>query len=108
VLADRLAAESDRVADAIEANDGCAAADRAAKLLTAAAAAPEQARQEIERIARREFVCLPAPPPPEPQPPPPPPPLTTEDEGDEDDDKGKKDKRKKKKKDKRHEHEADE
>jgi hypothetical protein len=108
VVAERLAAQSDAVADAIEANDGCAAADRLAELRAAldAEAVPEAIRQEVERVAEREFVCVsvppPAPPPTTP-PPPPPPPVTDDDDHGHDDD----DKKGKRKKDKRHGDEDD-
>ena len=99
-VADRLAAQSEAVAQAIAANDGCLAAARAAELRTAAANpdVPVEVRQEVERVASREFTCNPPPPPP-----PPPPPAVTlpsaddEDEGDRGKGRGKKGKKDKKK-----------
>ena len=90
-VAERLASASDAVADAIEANDGCEAARRAAALRSSLdeAAVPEAIRREVEPFANRTFTCV-APPPPAP-----PAAVSTEDEdedeheGDEDNGKGK-------------------
>jgi hypothetical protein len=101
-VAERLAAQSDAVADAIEANDGCAAEQRAAELRSSLdeAAVPVAIRREVERVATRTFTCNPPPPPP-----PPPPVVSTEDEDDDDHGEGK---GKKHKKGKKHGHEKDE
>jgi hypothetical protein len=83
-VAERLAVESDAVADAIAANDGCEAERRLAALRSSAsdAAVPEAVRQEVERFAGRTFTCAPPPPPPQQPPPPPPATVSTEDAGD--------------------------
>jgi hypothetical protein len=81
-VAAQLAAQSDAVADAIEANDGCGAAAARDELRATLddAAVPEAIRSEVEPFAAREFVCNP------PAPPPPPPPVLTDQEGGGDDD----------------------
>jgi hypothetical protein len=92
-VAEQLAEQSDAVADAIAANDGCLAAERRDELRATldAEVVPEAIRREVERIAAREFTCAP------PAPPPPPPTVPTDDEGDDDEEgKGKKDKKDKK------------
>jgi hypothetical protein len=98
-LAEQLAARSEQVALAIEANDGCAASERAQELQDALAAAggrvPAPVRNEVERILDRRFVCLARVPPPIVLPPP----RTVEDDA-EDDDHGHHGKRKGKGKDK--------
>jgi hypothetical protein len=95
-VAERLAAQSDAVADAIEANDGCAAAERAAALRRGLQEAdvPETVRREVEPLASRTFTCVPPPPPPVP-----PAPVSTEEEGDDDSGKRKAKGHKKHKKD---------
>lgn len=59
-VAEQLAARSDAVADAIEANDGCAAAERVSELRAALdeTTVPDDIRREVERVAGREFVCV--------------------------------------------------
>jgi hypothetical protein len=71
-VAEQLAAQSDAVADAIAANDGCAAAAARDDLRATLdeAAVPEAIRAEVEPFALREFACAPPPPPPVPPPPP--------------------------------------
>lgn len=77
--------QSDAVADAIEANNGCAAGERAAELRATleAEAVPEAIRREVEPFATREFPCTPPAPPP--VPPPPPATVPTDDHEEEDD-----------------------
>jgi hypothetical protein len=91
--------QSDAVADAIEKNDGCAAAERTDELRATleAEAVPEAIRREVERFATREFTCNP------PAPPPPPPPATVPADDDDDDEGG----RKKDKKDKKNRGDGD-
>lgn len=107
-VAARLADQSDAVAQAIEANDGCAAAQRVAELKRSleSSAVPDTIRREAEPLASRTFTCAPPPPPP-----PPPPAAVSTEEGDDDGHgkaKGpKKDKQKKHKKH-RHDDEGDE
>ena len=83
-LAEQLASRSEQVALAIEANDGCAASERARELQDALAAAggrvPAPVRNEVERVLDRRFVCPARVPPPIVLPPP----RTVEDEDDED------------------------
>jgi hypothetical protein len=104
---------SDRVASAIEANDGCAATEgvRALEDALAVAAArgqvPEPVRREVEPLLGREFVCIELAPPapqsqPQPQPQPQPPPAADDDD---DDDHGKRGKGKKR--GKKHGHDKD-
>ena len=92
-VAARLADESDAVAVAIEANDGCEAARRVAALRSSLdqIRVPDAVRREVGRYASRSFTCLPAAPPPPPPPPPAPPPpvVSTSDDGDDDPGKGK-------------------
>jgi hypothetical protein len=89
-VAEQLAAQSEAVADALEADDGCEAAERADELnATLEEAAdrgevPEPIRQEIDRVLDRELPCTePAPPT---QPPPAPPPPSGDGDGDGDGD----------------------
>ena len=81
-LAEQLASRSEQVALAIEANDGCAASERARELQDALAAAggrvPAPVRNEVERVLDRRFVCPARVPPPIVLPPP----RTVEDEDD--------------------------
>lgn len=86
-VAARLADESDAVADAIQANDGCEAARRVAALRASVqrASVPDRIRRELERYASRTFTCVPTstpPPPPPPPPPSPPPVVSTQDDED--------------------------
>jgi hypothetical protein len=104
-VAARLADESDAVADAIAANDGCEAARRVAALRASLeqASVPDGVRREVGRYANRTFTCLP----PAPPPPPPPPPIastSTSEEDDEDHGEGKRKGHRKEKKDKKHGH----
>jgi hypothetical protein len=108
-VAARLADESDAVADAIAANDGCEAARRAAALRSSLeqASVPDGVRREVGRYANRTFTCLPPAPPPSPPPPPPPPPAASTSTSEEDDDdhgEGKRKGHRKEKKDKKHGH----
>jgi hypothetical protein len=98
-VAEQLAAQSDSIADAIAANNGCLAAERRDELRATleTEAVPEPIRREVERVAAREFTCNP------PAPPPPPPTVPTDDEGDDDDEGG----RKKDKKDKKNRGDGD-
>jgi hypothetical protein len=103
-VAEQLAAQSDAVADAIAANDGCLAEQRVGELRATLASSevPEAVRSEVERVADREFTC-------NPPPPPPPPPVVVPTETEEEDDEeggGEKKKDKKDKKDKQHCHEG--
>jgi hypothetical protein len=100
-----LAAQSDAVAEAIEANDGCEAARRVAELRSSLdePGVPEAIRREVAPLAGRTFTCAPPPPPP-----PPPAPVSTADEDDDHEDEGKKGKSHKKDKGKKHGHEKDE
>ena len=90
-VAARLADESDAVAVAIEANDGCEAARRVAALRSSLEqrSVPDAVRREVGRYANRSFTCLPPAPPPPPPPAPPPPVASTSDEEDDDHGKGK-------------------
>jgi hypothetical protein len=70
-LAQRLASESDAVADALEAGDGCAAVARVQELRRSLASAqvPAVVRRQAERSLDRAdsgVVCTPPPPPPPP------------------------------------------
>jgi hypothetical protein len=110
-VARELAAQSDRVASAIEANDGCAATERVRELersLADAAArgdVPQPVRVEVERLLDREFVCIVATPPaPQPQAQPQSPPAADDDD-DHADDHGKRGKGKKR--GKKHGHDKD-
>jgi hypothetical protein len=96
-VAERLAQQSDAVADAIEANDGCEAERRVEALRSSlqAASVPTTVRREIERFANRTFTCVPV------APPPPPAAVSTEED---DDDQGKGKGHKKQKKGKKHGH----
>jgi hypothetical protein len=89
-VAARLADESDAVADAIEANDGCEAARRVAALRSSLeqASVPDAVRRQVGRYANRTFTCVPPAPSP-PPPPPPPPPVASTSEDDDDHGKGK-------------------
>ncbi|MFL5931239.1 MAG: hypothetical protein ACJ75P_08280 [Gaiellaceae bacterium] len=89
-VAARLADESDAVAVAIEANDGCEAARRVAALRSSLeqVSVPDAVRRQVGRYAGRSFTCLPPAPPP-PPPAPPPPVVSTSDEEDHDRGKGK-------------------
>ena len=108
-VAARLADESDAVADAIAANDGCEAARRVATLRASLeqASVPDGVRREVGRYANRTFTCLPpapAPPPPLPPPPPPVASTSTSEEDDDDHGEGKRKGHRKEKKDKKHGH----
>jgi hypothetical protein len=103
-----LAAQSEAVAEAIEANDGCEAARRVAELRSSLdePGVPEAIRREVAPLAGRTFTCSPPPPPP------PPAPVSTADEDEDEDedheDNGKKGKGHKKDKGKKHSREEDE
>jgi hypothetical protein len=75
-----LAAQSEAVAEALEADDGCEAAERADELSATLDEAsergevPDAIRREVDRVLERELPCTETTPPTEPPPPPPPPP----------------------------------
>jgi hypothetical protein len=99
-----LATQSEAVAEAIEANDGCEAARRVAELRSSLdePGVPQAIRREAAPLAGRTFTCSPPPPPP------PPAPVSTGDEDEDHRDEGKKGKGHKKDKGKKHGHEEDE
>jgi hypothetical protein len=99
-----LATQSEAVAEAIEANDGCEAARRVAELRSSLdePGVPEAIRREVAPLAGRTFTCAPPPPPP------PPAPVSTADEDEDHEDEGKKGKGHKKDKGKKHGHDKDE
>jgi hypothetical protein len=112
-VAEKLAAQSDAVAAAIEANNGCLAAERIAALRATLDEedVPREIRSEVERVASREFICVLDEPPPPALPPPRTVPTDPDEEEDGDDDgargRGHGGKDKKDKKDKKHGHEDD-